>query len=429
MIYLRERANECPDPPKGMLAAWYKFSEIKQTYLGFCEDGNCGRGLGNDFAVALHTGLKDIFCEFGKEQVTKSPHLEKLCLIKDKVGKDSISDFTTNLIKKYLLEITQKFAIDYLEPSLCKEFNNIPRIEFDYKIGIWKSGKYYLPVYNNDFVLLTPSDMLVRAETWINKKDLLQQVPYLGLSLTDEVLRFQVNEYFTSFLSKTPTQEEKTTAAQRTVLKFPQLIDQYIRAKEDDEGNAIKEGVQEVGSVRKVFIDQLESLVKQLHEQTKFYEVPLTSFEEAIERINYLKHVVENCDEYRWFYDGNKPIRRESDLHVMYKLACYDTISDVNSEVNNGRGPVDFKLSNGRKDSTLVEFKLTRTLKKNLEKQVEVYKDANNTDKAIKVILFFTNEEQEKTNKILNELGLTGKPGIIVIDARANNKPSASKSN
>ena len=141
----------------------------------------------------------------------------------------------------------------------------------------------------------------------------------------------------------------------------------------------------------------------------------------------YLKHVIENCDGYRWFFDGDKPIRREADLHIMYKLVCYDTISDTNSEVNNGRGPVDFKLSRGRKDSTLVEFKLTRTLKKNMEKQVEVYKDANNTDKAIKVILFFTDEEQEKTIKILNELGLTGKPCIILIDARADNKPSASK--
>jgi hypothetical protein len=111
----------------------------------------------------------------------------------------------------------------------------------------------------------------------------------------------------------------------------------------------------------------------------------------------------------------------------MYKLVCYDTISDVNSEVNNGRGPVDFKISRGRKDSSLVEFKLTRTLKKNLEKQVDVYKDANNTDKAIKVILYFTNEEQEKTMSILNELGLTGKPNIVTIDARADNKPSASK--
>ena len=49
---------------------------------------------------------------------------------------------------------------------------------------------------------------------------------------------------------------------------------------------------------------------------------------------------------------------------------------DVNREVNNGRGPVDFKVSKGSKDTTLVEFKLASNtkLKKNLENQVEIYK-------------------------------------------------------
>lgn len=111
----------------------------------------------------------------------------------------------------------------------------------------------------------------------------------------------------------------------------------------------------------------------------------------------------------------------------MYRLACCNTISDTNAEVNNGRGPVDFKLSQGSKDATLVEFKMARTLKRNLEKQVDVYKNANGNPPAIKAIVFFTDEEMEKVYKILNDLGLTGKPGIVVIDARKNNKIQASK--
>lgn len=269
--------------------------------------------------------------------------------------------------------------------------------------------------------------MLVRANTWINKDDLYKQVPYMGVSLPDDVLRFQVNKYFTSLLSKRPTKEEKMNATKKTIEKFPQVMDYFIRAKEDDEKGAIQEGIGEVTGVREVFIEQLQHLVQQLAEKTDFYKVPLNSYEEAMQRVMHLKHVIEHCDGYRWFYDGDKPIRRESDLHIMFKLACYDVISDPNSEVNNGRGPVDFKLSQGRKDCTLVEFKLTRTLKKNLEKQVDVYLDANNTDKAIKVIMFFTAEEEKKTYDILNELKLTGKPGIVLIDARSDNKVQASK--
>ena len=428
MIYLRDYSIRNPIPENGMLKSLYRFPEVKQNYLGFCEDGNSGSGLGHDFAIALHTGLKDIFTDFGDEKITRSPHLEKLCLIKERVGKDNISDFATNLIKCYFLELTQEFAKKHIDPSLCRVFENIPRVSFDYDIGVWKHGTYYLPCCNDDYVLLTPSDMLVRAETWINKGDLYRRVPYMGVSLPDEALRYQVNSYFSSFLSKKPTREEKSKASQQTIAKFPQLIDYYIQEKENDEEGAMAGSVNEVGSVRQVFIEQLQNLIHQLKEQTSFYDIPLNSYTEAIQRVQHLKHVIENCDGYRWFYDGDIPIRREADLHIMYKLACYDTISDVNSEVNNGRGPVDFKLSRGRKDSALVEFKLTRTLKKNLEKQVEIYKDANNTNKAIKVILFFTEEEQAKTIAILNELGLHGKPGIITIDARKDNKISASKS-
>jgi hypothetical protein len=99
----------------------------------------------------------------------------------------------------------------------------------------------------------------------------------------------------------------------------------------------------------------------------------------------------------------------------------------VNREVNNGRGAVDYKISKGAKDSTLVEFKLASNskLRQNIENQVEVYKAANPGSRAIKVILYFTDEVLAKVNKVLNDLGLQGNNDIILIDAR-NNKVSAS---
>ncbi len=426
MVYLRDFSLKNPIPTKPMLKALYRFPEVKQNYLGFCKSGNGGSALGNDFAKALHSGLQEIFSDFGEEKITKSPHLEKLCLIKERVGKDSISDFTTNLIKGFLLEQTEKFAKKYIDPSLCKTFYNIQHVNFDYNLGVWKAKSFFLPCFNGDFVILTPIDLLVKTETWINKHDLYNRVEMLSESLEDSVLRFQVNQYFMSFLSEKPTEEEKTKAATETLIKYPQLIDMYIKSKEDDEQGAINESVQAVDVVKKVFVDQIQELVELLRQKTDFYKKAPTSYEEAMQRVLHLKQVIEDGDGYRLFYDGDKPIRREEDIHLMYKLACYDTISDVNSEVNNGRGPVDFKVSNSRKDKTIVEFKLTRTLKKNLEKQVEVYKNANQTNLAIKVIIFFTDEEEAKTYKILNELKLTNNPHIVLIDARSN-KIQASK--
>ncbi len=142
----------------------------------------------------------------------------------------------------------------------------------------------------------------------------------------------------------------------------------------------------------------------------------------------YLKTVIENQDGYKIFYLNGKPIKRESDLQIMYKLVWYASEMDVNREVNNGRGPVDYKVSFGSKNSALVEFKLASNpkLEQNLANQVEIYKQANNTDKAIKVIMYFSVEELNKLNKILNKLNLQDCEEIVLIDARNDNKPSAS---
>lgn len=425
LVFLRDKAQEYPILNQGMMKLWYIFPEVKQTYLGFCHEGNGGRGLGKDFAIALHAGLKDIFKDFGEEKVTKSTHIEKLCLIKPNVGRDNISDFVTNLIKGYLLEHTEQFAKDYISPQYCQEFM-VPKVKFDYNKEVWVPKKYYLPSYDGDYVLLTPVDLLVGDDTWINKSDLYNHVQDIAASIDDDALRFAVNEYFASYLSKKPTKDEKTLASQRTIQKYPEIIDYYIKDKENRATEALLRCVAEVTGVETVFIEQVINIVNLLRENTKFYEIKPDSYEEAMERVLFLKHIIENCDGYRWFYDRGKPIRREADLHIMYKLACYDTYCNVDSEVNNGRGPVDFKASNSSNDTTLIEFKLTRTLKKNLEKQVDVYKNANRTNKAIKVILYFTDDEYQKTIDILNELELTGKPGIVLIDAR-DNKVQASK--
>ncbi len=65
---------------------------------------------------------------------------------------------------------------------------------------------------------------------------------------------------------------------------------------------------------------------------------------------------------------------------------------DVNREVNNGRGPVDYKISYGKKTQHWWNSKLASNskLKQNLAKQVEVYKAASETRRSIKVILYFS---------------------------------------
>jgi hypothetical protein len=69
------------------------------------------------------------------------------------------------------------------------------------------------------------------------------------------------------------------------------------------------------------------------------------------------------------------------------------------------------------------------SLARNLKHQAEAYQKASDTQHAVKVIVFFTAEEEAKTLGILRELGLSGHPDVVLIDARDDNKSSASRIN
>ena len=428
--FLQIQSEEFKELNPGMRKAWYLFSEVKQTWLGFSLSGNAGRGLGNDFANDLYEGLSSIFKSFGKETIPQSPHMEKLCLISPRVGRDKISDFTTNFAKEYLLEYTERFAHEYLCASQCREFT-IPKVKFDYETKTWMPSKHYLPCFEGDFVLLTPKCILTRDDTFINRTDMLRNLQAIAPSVDDDTLRFELNQYLLDVLrsgKKRLSRAERYRAAEILIKSYPKLIDYYLKYKENHEEEANYVSRAQVSEVETLFQTQLRKLIAVLKKNTRFYDILVPdAHEEALKRVRYLKHVIENQDGYRIFYIKGKPIKRENDIQIMFRLVWFGTMFDVNREVNNGRGPVDFKISYGKKNATLVEFKLASNskLKHNLENQVDVYKVASETERAIKVILFFSDEEYEKVTKVMTELGIINCPDIILIDAR-NNKPSAS---
>ena len=119
VAFLRDRSRK-EGMSEGLLRSWYCFPEVKQTWLGYSRIGNGGRGPGIEFAKSLNDNLSGIFSDFDEKKISRSPHLEKLCLIKDHIGRDSISDFVTNLIKAYILEYTETFAAKNIDASLLK---------------------------------------------------------------------------------------------------------------------------------------------------------------------------------------------------------------------------------------------------------------------------------------------------------------------
>ncbi|MCP5139544.1 MAG: hypothetical protein H6979_06785 [Chromatiales bacterium] len=411
----------------GLLSSWYRFPEVKQNWLGYSKVGNRGSGLGAHFAAALNENLNSLFRDFGTERVTRGSHLEKLCLIKDNVGRDNISDFTTNLVKGFLCRYTQQFAQTHIDPDRLRRVP-VRHVSFNYETRSWMTENFALPYIDGDFVLLTPKEILTKDDAWINKHDLIGNFRDIASSIPNEELRAQINDYFLRMLPRDANKKEEGEAIIATIRQYPTLIDYFIRYKEEHGEEAQTLSEERVFETEQIFIEQVGRFSQQLAALTQFYERPDKSYQNAYDRVMFLKQVIENNDGYRVFYVNGKPVKREADLQIMFKLTWYASDFAADSEVNNGRGPVDFKISRGSRDSTVVEFKLASNskLKRNLENQVEIYQAANPRSRGIKVIMCFSEGEILKVSRILNDLRLTGDPNIVVIDADANNKVSAS---
>jgi hypothetical protein len=456
LMFLRDKSI-VSELDKGSMRAWYIFKEVRQNWLGFSLSGNRGRGLGPDFAIALHRSFNTTFKDFGEEEIPDSPHFEKLTLFDSGVGKDNVSDFTTNLIKKYLLEYTQEFACRHIDPALTKEFA-VQRAYFNYKTETWASRIYRLPAFDGDFVLLTPEDLLTKDDLWINQHDLVGDYAEIVDSIENVQLRGQINNYFSHELSRMlaakeqrrrellakkkrskkfirflkplePSEADRKLVRLRVIRKFPQIIDYYLAAKEAHGEEASQLSRENVAQINTQFVSQVENLVALLEKCTNFYSEPTDSYAAALRRAQYFRDVIENNDGWRIFYVNGNPITREKDVHILYRLTWFASAFDVNSESNSGRGPVDFAISKGSANKALVEFKLasSSSLAQNLEHQTAIYQRSHRTNKSVKVVIYYSEAELARVKSILKQMGLENDQSIVLVDARNDNKQSASK--
>lgn len=425
--FLRDKSIAGEQTP-ALRQGWYTFSEVRQNWLGYSKTGNRGSALGAGFAASLDRNLNTVFQDFGQPGVARGSHLEKLCLIRDGVGRDRISDFATNLIKGFLLEYSQRFAVENLSPDQRKSVS-VNRVRFNYDTESWEGAVFDLPWFDGDYVLLTPRDLLTKDETWISRPDLIDEFDHVAQAMGNEELRAQMDNYLRKQLTPKSSDAERRSAIAATLQKFPQFLEYYIRHKEDngDKAHAVSE--EKVKESERLFIDQASILVQTLQSASMFYAQSATTFTEARERALFLKDAIENKDCYRIFWNRDRPIKREEDAQILFRLTWCGTTADVNREVNNGRGPADFKISRGRFDASLVELKLAsnKALERNLKNQVPIYEKASDAKMSLKIIVYFTADELNRVQAILKRLSIVSDERIILIDARNDNKVSASK--
>ena len=427
------------------IKTWYTFNEVCNNWFGYSLEGNKGSALDIEFGKFLYNNIR---FAVKSNDISKGEHAEKIMLLYDGSGRDKISDMTVNLIKGFLCEYTQTFAKNYLKESDCGIFP-VEKSEFNYETESFITKEYYLPYIINEkgedeFVLLTPCDILRKNEPSINREHFLKNNRRVRDCIENDVLRTQVNNYIAKAVGEYEREQRKDKkkpsemvikqiekeAFTEMVKEHPEIYDYYIKMREEEKEVIKQECKSEVNMQIKQFIENAQELVEIFKKSNYVLVEKNNAFEESKKRLLFFKHIIEDCDGYKCLYYEGKRISRENDLQRMFKFAWYKTSYKPDFEANNGRGPADVVVSKGRKDQNVIEFKLASNSNlKHVFEQTEIYKKANGTDKSIIAIFYFTEQELTKVNKMINNAGQNKRinEDIILIDCRSDNKQSASK--
>jgi hypothetical protein len=337
LMFLRDKSIS-QQLTAGLIQDWYTFPEVKQNWFGYSKTSNEGAGLGAKFAKALNLNFR-ILNKFGEERVSGS-HLEKLTLINSGVGKDNISDFTTNLVKEFLLKYSQDFALKYL-PKKFIASHAVPKVRFNYETESWEQDNFELPTYNNDYVILTPVDILTKDETWINRSELLKNFKKITDAIPDFVLRDKLNNYFNKRLSEIVPEDSEVTkeankqATEDTISEYPEIIDYFVREKENKGDEAKNNSSIKVTESKFLYLKHFSKLAQKLLESTDFYEIKESSFNDSLKKLNILKATVENNGGNEVFHFEEKPIKDEDSLSILFRLTWKANQHELNKEINN----------------------------------------------------------------------------------------------
>ena len=430
---------------KNEIRAWFKFSEVKNNWLGYSLTGNGGLALGDGYAQFLYD---NIGFAISTNNISQSTHIEKIMLLYSGSGKDKISDLTVNLIKEYLLEYTQSFAIDYVSDELKKSLY-VDRAYFSYETESFVSKEYVLPFFVNDkgvdeYILLTPLDILREREPSINRDNFYNSQERIRASIDNDVLRAYVNNYISEAVRRYEEQQRrnKRRARERSISKiekdafaeltheYPELYDYYIRLRELDTPEIRTISTSEVNSQLEKFLKNTNEFISTVIANGYKIDEALSAREEAIRRLRFFKHVIEDCDGYKNLYSGGQRISSEDDIRRMFRLVWYGTTYKVDFDTNNGRGEADVIVSKGQYNQNITEFKLaSNSSLAHVFEQVKVYEAANHADGSLVAIFYFSESEFEIAERVVKSAGYENQidKAVFFIDCRADNKPSASK--
>lgn len=382
------------------------FSELEGTCFGYSQGGTSGNAIGSVLRENILSTTKELM----NEGMTDPVLFELLGVFQENVGCDRISDLITFILRKNILEYTQRVVEE------CK-------IPFIYvKLGTTKYKSCRNP-YNRKPLLLLPTTILspLPVATCFDDID--------WICSENQRVRDEINAYFDLGNRRKLHKSEILSLMLNSSMFRTSMVAAYK------------------GTDRKVYDFSTDpsgeyiwySTAKRFTEKFPIELDEVSSSEDVFIVVNKIckqfKTLVENNNLSDLLYNPDGSPKHESAAQLLfYGIAdsyCNANNIDLTREGNNGRGPVDFKLSRGALDKVVVEVKLTSNsqLRHGIEKQLPIYMTQEKTKKAIYLII--DNGHAKALNNFLdfyNDLKIDEKEKIPYIIIDGTKKPSASKS-
>lgn len=403
------------DKPWRAARALLTFPEFRGASLGTSQTSGNGSGWGPTTTAQVLQSAKEIV-DAGLDDPA---FFELLALFETGIGADRLGDMLGDIVLPRLAVYTKRVCNEIHVPT-----DAVTVAGQSYDLPVWideRSRKRY--------VVLVPRSILSEMPVALDRK----HVEYVASRNADAraFLNHRIGaDWRRRVASSSPDGKSATRAAFfSNIPYFRQFLEHYRR----------------LTPVAYDFENDPRAL-RLIHDVLAWAQsnaIPLTlaappSKEQVFDVVRaivlHFKQQVEDNRLAKALYVKGKPRREDIAQAVFQAVAdahCKHNGLDLSAEVNAGRGPVDFKFSNGRRARVLVEIKLSNStqLLHGFEKQLSAYEAAEDTDLSIYLVIYngFGDLRLQQLRERIEESKTAGKrmPEVVVVDATP--KPSGSR--
>ncbi|MDQ7906848.1 hypothetical protein RB614_20240 [Phytohabitans sp. ZYX-F-186] len=404
--------------------AWLKasrllmFPEPPEFCLGVAETSPMGSGTGRGLQEGMLEGVRTAL-GLGMDNLE---HMEMLALFQGGMGLDRISDAVCNILKSYFIEYTQE---------VCRR-HGVPMETFRVRNAYW----------SEEYARWQERDTELPVNPFVGKRQPVLLVPYRFLKDIPVVTANAFWTYawanhaadlrgdFNFDLAQNVDRRQKAKMARQN----PDIVAKYLLKEEEQEHRPYPVDTDPKMRIRwwelggeMATRSPLAFVATEPAEFPTFVKAVLAAFQHGIEH--------QGDWQMLWYRNIALPERK---VQLLFRSSathyCRANEIDISGEANAGRGPVDFKFSQGWSARAVVEIKLMNNTKfwHGLLEQTPQYAISEEVKVAFFVAIGYTDEEMSAENAEMVERAaklVARDKGIevipIVVDARR--KDSASK--